>query len=77
MITYAQGTIDVARKRKTQNYLNNANLLEQISLSKTKWEEAKQGIDNPDDYPSAAECMTDELVKMIIMLVDRYSQKSN
>ena len=65
------------RKRKTNNYLNNANLLEQIAASKAKWEEAKKGINDPDAMPSAAECMTPELVKMLMMLVERYATKTN
>jgi DNA-directed RNA polymerase specialized sigma subunit len=67
----------VARRKGVQNYLNNARLLEHISLSKEKWEEAKKGINDPDAMPSAAECMTPELVKMLMMLVDRYAQRAN
>ena len=61
------------RRRRTQNYLNNKNLLEQIALSKEQWAEAQKA--DPD--VSMASCMTAELVKMLQMLVDRYSQKSN
>lgn len=68
----------VSKKRRgSNNYLNNANLLEQIAESKKRWEKAKRGINDPDLMPSAASCMTDELVKMIMMLVERYAQKAN
>lgn len=65
------------KRRRSTNYLNNASLLEQIALSKEQWETKKRGINDPDSLPSAAECMTAELVKMLVMLVDRYSQKAN
>jgi len=57
------------RKRKPKNYVNNADLLTQIQLSKDTQEQ------NPEFTP--AQCLTGELVKMLIMLVDRYSQKAN
>ncbi len=57
------------RKRKPKNYVNNADLLTQIQISKQTQE------DNPDFTP--AQCLTDVLVKMLIMLVDRYSKKAN
>ena len=67
----------VTRKRGAQNYLNNARLLEHISISKERWEEAKRGINDPDSMPSAAQCMTPELIKMLMMLVERYAQRAN
>lgn len=83
--------------RRTQNYLNNARLLENIIKSKEqyaaaiekarkRWEKETKGINDPDAipeltgmdyYPSAAQCMTAELVKMIMMLVERYAQRAN
>ena len=65
------------KKRRVQKYLNNARLLEHIALSKTVWEKAKKKCKNPDKMPSAAQCMTPEMVKMIMMLVDRYAQRAN
>ena len=65
------------KKRRVQKYLNNARLLEHIALSKTAWEKAKKKCKNPDKMPSAAQCMTPEMVKMIMMLVDRYAQRAN
>lgn len=67
----------VTRRRGVQNYLNNARLLEHIGLSKERWEEAKRGINDPDSLPSAAQCMTPELIKMLMMLVERYAQRAN
>ena len=110
----------VTRKRGSQNYLNNARLMENIIASKAVWDERRdvataqwveehdvEGIEcfadyaaaiekkdgkppkrdfveegatvleSEDYFPSAAECMTDELVKMIMMLVERYGQRSN
>ena len=84
-------------RRGTQNYVNNARLMENIIESKRIWEERKadaeaqwkrehRGINDPDaipavesmDYwPSAAECMTGELVKMIMMLVEKYATRAN
>ena len=66
-----------AKRRRAQNYLNNKRLLEHIGLSKERWEEAKASAPDPECLPSAAECMTPELVKMIMMLVDRYGQRAN
>jgi len=63
------------KRRRKQNYLNNKRLLEHISLSKENWEAAKKKAKNTE--PTAAECMTPELVKMIMMLVDRYAQRAN
>jgi len=63
----------VTRKKRTTNYLNNASLMEQIRLSKTMLAEKQKK--NPDVTP--AQCMTQELVKMLMMLVDRYSKKAN
>lgn len=57
------------RKRKSKNYVNNADLLIQIQLSKDTQEQ------NPNFTP--AECLSNELVKMLMMLVDKYSQKGN
>jgi len=57
------------RKRKPKNYVNNADLLVQIQMSKDKQQE------NPEFTP--AQCLSDELVKMLIMLVQKYSQKAN
>ena len=65
------------KKRRVQKYLNNARLLEHIALSKVAWEKAKKKCKNPDKMPSAAQCMTPEMVKMIMMLVDRYAQRAN
>jgi DNA-directed RNA polymerase specialized sigma24 family protein len=65
------------KKRRVQKYLNNARLLEHIALSKIAWEKAKNKCKNPDKMPSAAQCMTPEMVKMIMMLVDRYAQRAN
>lgn len=65
------------KKRRVQKYLNNARLLEHIGLSKIAWEKAKKKCKNPDKMPSAAQCMTPEMVKMIMMLVDRYAQRAN
>jgi DNA-directed RNA polymerase specialized sigma subunit len=67
----------ISKKRGVQKYLNNARLLEHISLSKNQWAKAKRGINDPDSMPSAAECMTPELVKMLMMLVERYAQRAN
>ncbi len=61
--------IMAARKRKSKNYVNNADLLIQIRLSKDKQEK------NPEFTP--AECLTNELVKMLMMLVEKYSQRAN
>ena len=65
------------KKRRAQKYLNNNRLLEHIGLSKEQWEKAKSKAKDPENLPSAAECMTPELVKMIMMLVDRYAQRAN
>jgi DNA-directed RNA polymerase specialized sigma subunit len=65
------------RKRGATNYLSNANLLEQIKISKTAWAEAKAGVNDPDLMPTAASCMSSELVKMLMMLVNRYAQRAN
>lgn len=65
------------KKRRVQKYLNNARLLEHIALSKVAWEKAKKKCKNPDKMPSAAQCMTPEMVKMIMMLVERYAQRAN
>lgn len=65
------------KKRRVQKYLNNARLLEHIALSKEAWEKAKKKCKNPDKMPSAAECMTEPMVRMIMMLVDRYAQRAN
>jgi hypothetical protein len=64
------------KKRRVQKYLNNARLLEHIGLSKEIWEKAKKK-NKTDRIPTAAECMTPEMVKMIMMLVDRYAQRAN
>lgn len=93
-------------RKRVQNYLNNARLMENIITSKVtwnagkekaakrrdrdvaKWEKACIGINDPDAmppkpipvekyWPSAAECMTPELVKMIMMLVDKYGTRAN
>lgn len=61
------------RKKRPVNYLNNANLMEQIRLSKAKLAEAQK----KDETVTPASCMTNELVKMLMMLVDRYSKKAN
>ena len=55
--------------RKRNDYLNNANLLEEIAASK---EVQKK---HPDWTP--AECLTPKLVEMLMMLVKRYSSKAN
>ena len=55
-------------KRK-KNYLNNADLLEQVRISKEKMK------NNPSLQPG--ECMTNELALMFSVLVDRYAQKPN
>ncbi len=34
-------------------------------------------LEDEDYFPSAAECMTDELVKMIMMLVEKYATRAN
>ena len=65
------------KKRRVQKYLNNARLLEHIALSKVAWEKAKKKCKNPDKMPSAAQCMTEPMIKMIMMLVERYSQRAN
>ena len=65
------------KKRRVQKYLNNGRLLEHIGLSKEKWEVAKKKAKDPDKLPSAASIMTPELVKMIMMLVERYAQRAN
>ena len=65
------------RKRGSQNYLNNARLLEHIKLSKTVWEARKKGVNDPDAMPTAAQCMTPELVMMLMMLVDKYATRAN
>lgn len=65
------------KKRRVQKYLNNGRLLEHIGLSKEKWEAAKKKAKDPDNLPSAAQCMTPELVKMIMMLVDKYATRAN
>lgn len=64
------------KKRRVQKYLNNARLLEHIGLSKEIWEKAKKNA-KTDRVPTAAECMTPEMVKMIMMLVERYAQRAN
>jgi len=64
------------KKRRVQKYLNNARLLEHIGLSKALWEKAKKK-NKTERIPTAAECMTPEMVKMIMMLVDRYAQRAN
>ena len=61
------------RKRGSQNYLNNARLLEHIGLSKERLAERQKK--HPEATP--AECMTPELVKMLMMLVERYAQRAN
>jgi len=55
--------------KKKKNYLNNADLIVQIKLSQ---ETQKQ---HPDWQPS--QCMTPELIKMIMLLVERYATKPN
>jgi DNA-directed RNA polymerase specialized sigma24 family protein len=64
------------KKRRVQKYLNNGRLLEHIGLSKEIWEKAKKNA-KTDRVPTAAECMTPEMVKMIMMLVERYAQRAN
>lgn len=54
---------------KKKNYLNNSNLLEQIKIS----QEVQKN--NPNLNPS--ECLTPELVKMLMILVEQYSTKGN
>jgi|LakMenE01Jun11ns_1017448.scaffolds.fasta_scaffold9688371_2 hypothetical protein len=49
----------MSKKRIPRNYLSNANLLEQLALSRQKGE------------------MTHEFSKMIMLLCERYSKKSN
>lgn len=55
--------------RKRNDYLNNANLLEEIAASK---EVQKK---HPDWTP--AECLTPKLVDMLMTLVTRYSSRAN
>ncbi len=55
--------------KKRSNYLSNANLMEEIHRSKD--------IQTSNDEFTPAECLTPELVKMLMMLVERYSQKTN
>ena len=65
--------MSTTKRRRTTNYLNNANLMEQLTLSKENLKKVQE--ENPD--ATAAECATPELVKMIMMLVERYAQKAN
>lgn len=58
-----------AKKRKPKNYVNNADLMEEIRMSKEKQES--------DENLTPAQCLTPKLVKMLMMLVERYSQKAN
>jgi len=59
----------MAKRKAANNYLNNANLMEEIHKSKE--------IQNTQSSFTPAQCLTPELVKMLMMLVDRYSQKAN
>ena len=59
----------VAKKKKAKNYVNNADLMDEIHKS-------KETQDNNEDY-TPAQCLTPKLVKMLMMLVERYSQKAN
>lgn len=51
------------------NFVDNKSLIEEIKKSKIIQEE------NPDKTPS--ECLTPELVSMIVLMVDNYSTKGN
>lgn len=57
--------------RKPKNYVNNADLLEEIRKSK----EIFRGKNDPDKTP--AECLTPKLVSMLMTLVDNYGKKYN
>lgn len=57
------------KKRAPQNFVNNADLLEEIQISQA--EQAR----NPDKLPS--ECMTPKLIEMIFMMVTRYADRYN
>jgi DNA-directed RNA polymerase specialized sigma24 family protein len=114
------GTEKAPKRKRVQNYLNNARLMENIIASKKAWNERRDAvtvrwaktyqvediksfaeyltatnksgdniptldldaaeipkIETMDYYPSAAEHMTDELVKMIMMLVEKYATRAN
>lgn len=57
--------------RKPRIYLKNANLVEQVMISKEKF----RGNNNPER--NMCEFMTSELIDMLLMLVDRYASRSN
>lgn len=59
----------VTKKKKNTNYLNNANLIEEIMISKE--------VQEKNSNWTPAQCMTPKLVGMLQMLVNRYSQKGN
>lgn len=59
----------VKKKKKNTNYLNNANLIEEIMISKE--------VQEKNSNWTPAQCMTPKLVGMLQMLVNRYSQKGN
>jgi len=59
------------KKKRPVNYLNNNNLRPQIKLSQERY----RGSNQPDK--TTASCMTPELVKMLMTLVNRYASRSN
>jgi len=59
----------IPKKKKVKNFVNNADMLKEINLSKTKMRA------NPKLLPS--ECITRTLAMMFLQMVDRYGNRRN
>lgn len=60
----------MATKSKSTHYVKNKDLLAEVIASKQKWRTS-----NVKRSPS--ECMSSELVRMLLLMVDRYAERAN
>ncbi len=60
----------MATKSKSTHYVKNKDLLAEVIASKNKWRTS-----NVTRSPS--ECMSPELVRMLLLMVDRYAERAN
>lgn len=67
--------VEEKSKKRPSHYAPNDRLMEEIAASKKLLDEKTAA--NPDETITPAECLTPDLVQMLMMIVYNYSQKNN